>query len=46
MKKGLISLRRKWAFRYGVSLRVVDVPSYYIYEYHFYNRYNRELVEK
>lgn len=43
LKKGLFSLRRKWAFRYRTSLKIVDVPSYYIYEYHFYNKYNREL---
>ena len=43
LKKGLLSMRRKWAFRYHISLKIVDVPSYYIYEYHFYNRYNREL---
>ena len=45
LKKGLISLRRKWAFRYKVSLRIVEVPSYYIYEYHFYNHYNREITD-
>ena len=42
-EKGLLSMRRKWAFRYHISPKIVDVPSYYIYEYHFYNRYNREL---
>lgn len=46
LQKGFFSLRRKWAFRYGITLRIVAVPSYYIYEYHFYNRYNRELAEK
>ena len=45
LKKGFWSLRRKWAFRYRISLRVIDVPSYYIYEYHFYNKYNRELED-
>ncbi len=43
LKKGLWSYRRKWAFRYRMSLKIIDVPSYYIYEYHFYNKYNREL---
>ncbi|GHV63833.1 ribonuclease G [Bacteroidia bacterium] len=43
LKKGLISMRRKWAFRYRVSLKIIDIPSYYIYEYHFYNMYKREI---
>ena len=43
LKRGLFSLRRKWAFRYHITLKIIEVPSYYIYEYHFYNRYNREL---
>ena len=43
LKKGFWSLRLKWAFRHRISLKIVEVPSYYIYEYHFYNRYNREL---
>ena len=43
LKKGFWSLRRKWAFRYRINLKIVDVPSYYIYEHHFYNKYNREL---
>ncbi len=45
LKKGFMSLRNRWIFRYMASIRVVDVPSYYIYEYHFYNRYNRELTD-
>lgn len=43
LKKGFWSLRRKWAFRYRIFLRIIEVPSYYIYEYHFYNGYGREL---
>lgn len=45
LKKGFFSLRMKWAFRYRVSLKVIDVPSYYIYEYHFYNQYKREITD-
>ncbi|WP_298613284.1 Rne/Rng family ribonuclease [uncultured Odoribacter sp.] len=45
LKEGFFSLRLKWAFRYRVSLKVVDVPSYYIYEYHFYNQYKREIAD-
>lgn len=43
LKRGFISQRRKWAFRLKVTLKILEIPSYYIYEYHFYNRYNREL---
>ena len=45
LKKGIISQRCKWAFRFHASIRVIDVPSYYIYEYHFYNHYNQEFTE-
>ena len=44
LKKGFFSLRLKWAFRYRISLKVIDVPPYYIYEYHFYNQYKRCLL--
>ncbi|MDR1755346.1 MAG: Rne/Rng family ribonuclease [Culturomica sp.] len=46
LKRGWISLRTKWMFRYRVALRIVDVSSYYIYEYHFFNRFNREIEDK
>lgn len=45
LKRGLWSIRRRWLFRFRVALRVVEVPSYYIYEFHFYNSYNREITE-
>ena len=45
LKKRFFSLRLKWAFRYRISLKVIDVPSYYIYEYHFYNQYKREITD-
>ena len=45
LKKGFFSLRLKWAFRYRISLKVIDVPSYYIYEYYFYNQYKREITD-
>ena len=45
LKKVFFSLRLKWAFRYRISLKVIDVPSYYIYEYHFYNQYKREITD-
>ncbi|MDL2251341.1 Rne/Rng family ribonuclease [Odoribacter sp. OttesenSCG-928-J03] len=45
LKKGLFSTRFKWALRYKIELKIVDIPSYYIYEYHFYNNYKREFVD-
>ena len=43
LKKGFWSLRRKWAFKHHIHLKVVGVPSFYIYEYKFFNRFNREI---
>jgi len=36
-------LRRKWAFKHHIHLKVIGVPSFYIYEYKFFNRFNREI---
>ncbi|MDR0983277.1 MAG: Rne/Rng family ribonuclease [Culturomica sp.] len=46
LKRGFISQRLKWSLRYKVSLRVVDVSSYYIYDYHFFNTFNREIKDE
>lgn len=46
LNKGFWSLRRKWQFKYFASIKVVPVPSYYIYEFKFYNRFNREIVNE
>lgn len=46
LKKGFWSLRWKWARKYHVRLKVLGVPSYYIYEYKFFNRFNREIEEE
>lgn len=43
LKKGFWSTRRRWAFKYHVQLKVIGVPSFYIYEYKFCNRFNREI---
>ena len=43
LKKGFWSLRRKWAFKHHIHLKVIGVPSFYIYEYKFFNRFNREI---
>ena len=45
LKKGFWSLRWKWARKYHIRLKVLGVPSYYIYEYKFFNRFNREIEE-
>lgn len=45
LRQGFLSIRRKWGIRYFTSIKVLDVPSYYIYDFHFYNKYNRELTE-
>ena len=46
LKKGLWSQRWKWARKFHVRLKVLGVPSYYIYEYKFFNRFNREIEEE
>ena len=46
LKKGLFSLRWKWAKKFRIRLKVLGVPSYYIYEYKFFNRFNREIEEE
>ena len=43
LRQGIFSLYRKWKWRFHVALRLISVPTYYIYEYHFYDKYNREL---
>ena len=43
LKKGFWSLHRKWAFKHHIHLKVIGVPSFYIYEYKFFNRFNREI---
>lgn len=45
LKKGFWSILRRWRFKYFVSIQVIGVPSFYIYEYKFYNRFNREIEE-
>ena len=46
LKKGLWSQRWKWARKFHVRLKVLGVPSYYSYEYKFFNRFNREIEEE
>ena len=43
LTKGLISMRRKWSFKYKKSFTVKPVPSYHFLEYHFYNSKEDEI---
>ena len=43
IKRGLNSLRLRWSLRYKVWISVVEVPSYYIYEYHLFDKKRTEL---
>ncbi len=44
LKRGFIALRRRLALRNRSFIRIVEVPSYYIYEYHFCNRKGEEMT--
>jgi len=43
LKKGLISIGRKWNFKYRVSLKVQAITSYHMLEYHFFDRFDNEI---
>ena len=45
LKKGFWSLRWKWELKYFTPIKVMAVSSFYIYEFKFYNRFNREIEE-
>lgn len=38
IKRGLFSLRLKWMFKYKCWISITEIPSYYIYEYHIYDK--------
>jgi ribonuclease G len=38
LKDGLISLRRKWAYKYKIKIKVTPVSSYQYLQYRFFNR--------
>jgi len=46
LEKGFWSMRRQWEFKYFVLIKIIPIPSFYIYEYHFYSRFNREIEEE
>jgi len=43
LKKGLISIRRKWNFKFRIRLKVQANTSYHMLEYHFFDRYDNEI---
>ena len=43
LTKGLLPLFRKWNFKYKISLKVQPVTSYYMLEYHFFDREGNEI---
>jgi len=43
LKKGLISIRLKWNFKYWIRLKVQAITSYHLLEYHFFDRYDNEI---
>lgn len=43
LERGFWSLKRRWKFKYMTGLKVIPVPSFYIYEFKFNNRFNREI---
>jgi len=43
LKKGLFPIYRKWNRKFGISLKVLAVPSYHMLEYHFFDRYENEI---
>ncbi len=43
LTKGLISLRRKWSFKYKKKIKVRSVESYHFLEYHFLNKNEDEI---
>ena len=43
LTKGLISLRRKWSYKYKKKIKVRSVESYHFLEYHFLNKNEDEI---
>ncbi|MBE6333838.1 MAG: Rne/Rng family ribonuclease [Odoribacter sp.] len=43
IKRGFNSLRLKWSIRYGMWISIVEVPSYYIYEFRLFDKNKNEI---
>jgi ribonuclease G len=46
IKKGIISMYRKWQMRYGFGIRVVPDQKLSYLEYHFYDKNGNEVDMK
>ncbi|MEY4629101.1 MAG: hypothetical protein RLZZ595_1427, partial [Bacteroidota bacterium] len=43
LTKGLISIRRKWAWRYKINLKVQENSTYHLTEFHFFDGNQEEI---
>jgi ribonuclease G len=43
LNKGLIPIRRRWNLKYKISLKIQEVVSYHMLEYHFFDRDDNEI---
>ena len=43
LKKGLFPLFRKWNRKYGIRLKIQQVQSYHMLEFHFFDRFENEI---
>jgi ribonuclease G len=43
LNRGLISIRRRWNFKYRICLKVQPVTAYHMLEYHFYDTEDNEI---
>ncbi len=43
LTKGLISIRRKWAWRYKINLKVQENSTYHLTEFHFFDSNQEEI---
>ena len=46
IKKGIISLYRKWQFKYGFGIRIIPNQKLAYLEYHFYDKAGKEVDMK
>ncbi len=46
IKKGIISLYRKWQFKYGFGIRIIPNQKLAYLEYHFYDKTGKEIDMK
>jgi ribonuclease G len=43
LTKGIISMRRKWGWKYKLSLKVKPNNTFHLTEFHFYDRNDEEI---